>query len=603
MPTSFSAFTELMQQAEVQRLTAHIDCDADEVLNSVVAMISAHFGAPIAVVSAVNDGVLTFKAKVGFDVQSMTLTESFCVHCLLTEGLLEVHDTATDVRFVDNPMVTGTPFIRYYAGVPLVTARNRALGALCVIDQKQRAPMSEQDKTFLHNAAAIVVARLESIHQKHFFDSLTGLPNRLCFEQDVARGAAQLPHRWAILIEPLTAAGMDRLVKALGLDCFVEFMLGMKNLLTAVLPEGAHLYRASTMSFAVLVEDGPRIQLPVLIKAISNALAQPVHFKSIPVFADVGIGVLKLGPNALTPVDNLRLMASVTDTARRSEHRWLYYDPSVDARSQRSAMLLHAIESALRSPDQLRMEYQPRVNLADNRCFAVEALLRWKHPTLGEIGPAEFIGLAETTAAIRHITSWVVQNVCKQIAAWRNQGLELTVSLNISAIDLTDGRLYDQVKHALSEFDLPPHCLELEFTESVLVTDFEAVQHQLKRLHLLGIAIAIDDFGSGYSNWKYLRDIPAKMVKLDRSLLTDLQPDNSNWHIVRGIISLARSLDLTVVAEGIETLSQFELLRAWQCHQGQGYFFSKSLSPKDLQAWIETDHSREAQSQTQLLAS
>lgn len=586
MPNSYSAFTEQLRQSEAERLTAHIACDSDEVLNSVVAMISAHFGAPIAVVSVVEDDALTFKAKVGFDVQSMTLTESFCVHCLLSDGMLEVHDTSADVRFVDNPMVTGTPFIRYYAGVPLVTARNSTLGALCVIDQQVRAPMSAQDKAFLQNAAAIVVARLESIHQKHFFDPLTGLPNRACFEQDVAKGAARLPERLAILIEPLTAAGMDRLVKALGFDCFIEFMLGVKKVLANVLPEGAHLYRASTLSFAALIEDSPQMHLPELIKGINEALAQPVHFKNIPVFADVGIGVLKLGPNALVPVDNLRLMASVTDTARRSEHRWLYYDPSVDARSQRSEMLLHAIESALRSHDQLRMEYQPRINLANNRCDSVEALLRWRHPTLGEIGPAEFIGLAETTAAIRHITSWVVQNVCKQIAAWQTQGLEMIVSLNVSALDLTDGQLFDELTHSLAEFDLSPSCIELEFTESVLVTDFDAVQKQLKRLHLLGIAIAIDDFGSGYSNWRYLRDIPAKNVKLDRSLMTDLQPNNSNWHIVRGIISLARSLNLTVVAEGLETLSQFELLRAWQCHQGQGYFFSKPLSPEGLQAWI-----------------
>ena len=588
MPHSFSAFTEQMRQSEVERLTANIACDSDEVLNSVVAMISAHFGAPIAVVSAVDDDVLTFKAKVGFNVQGMTLTESFCVHCLLNEELLEVHDTAVDARFVDNPMVTGDPFIRYYAGVPLVTTQKTALGALCVIDQKARAPMSEQDRIFLQNAAAIVMARLQSIHDKRFFDPLTGLPNRLCFEQDVAKGAARLPHRWAILIEPLTAAGMDRLVKALGLDCFVEFMLGVKDVLANVLPEGAQLYRASTLSFAVLVEDGPRIHLPALIKGINEALAQPVHFKNIPVFADVGIGVLKLGSNALPPVDNLRLMASVTETARRSEHRWLHYDPSVDARSQRSAVLLHAIESALRSHDQLRMEYQPRINLADNRCDSVEALLRWKHPELGEIGPAEFIGLAETTAAIRRITSWVVRNVCKQIAAWRNQGLELIVSLNVSAIDLTDGRLFNELTHALAAFDLPPACIELEFTESALVTDFDAVQQQLIRLHLLGVAIAIDDFGSGYSNWRYLRDIPAKNVKLDRSLLSDLQPNNSNWHIVRGIISLARSLNLTVVAEGVETKAQFDLLRAWQCHQGQGYFFSTPLSPNGLKAWLES---------------
>lgn len=590
MQNSSSAFTEHMRLAEVQRLTAHIACGTDEVLNSIVAMVSAHFNAPMALVSIVDDLYQLFKAQVGCQAERTPLAESFCIHCMHHEQMLEVQDTWADVRFVDNPLVTGAPFIRYYAGVPLVTARNAALGALCVVDQQVRAPMSEQDKTFLHNAAAVVVARLESIHHRHFFDPLTGLPNRECFEQDVAKGAACLPERLAILVEPLSAAGMDGLVKALGLDCFVEFMLGVKQVLADVLPQGAHLYRASTLSFAILLEDRPGLHLPKLIKRINDALAEPVHFKHVPIFADVGVGVLKLGPNAPTPVDNLRLMASVTDTARRSEHRWLYYDPTIDAHSQRSAMLLHAIESALLSRDQLRLEYQPRINLADNQCVSVEALLRWTHPDLGEIGPAEFIGLAETTAAIRHITSWVVRNVCKQIAAWRIQGLPMLVSLNVSSIDLTDGQLFDELTHSLAEFNLPPDCIELEFTESVLIADFAAVQQQLKRLHRLGVAIAIDDFGSGYSNWRYLRDIPANSVKLDRSLLSDLRPNTSNWHIVQGIIRLARNLNLTVVAEGVETLSNYRLLREWQCHQGQGYFFSKPLSPSALYAWIQDGH-------------
>lgn len=453
-------------------------------------------------------------------------------------------------------------------------------------DPHTRAPMSEQDNLFLHNAAAVAAARLDFIHHKHFIDALTGLPNRECFERDVAKGAAGLPERLAILIEPLTAFGMDRLVKALGLDCFVEFMLGVKNVLASALPGHARLYRAGTLSFAVLMDDDSEVDLPALIQRLTAALAQPVHFQNVPVFADVGIGVLRIGPNAVPPVDNVRLMASVTDTARRSEHRWLYYDATIDAHAQRSAMLLHSIESALLAPDQLRLEYQPRINLADKRCDSVEALLRWTHPVLGEIGPAEFIGLAETTAAIRHITSWVVRNVCKQIDAWRNQGLHLNVSLNVSSIDLTDGQLIDELTHSLAQFNLAPQCIELEFTESVLIPDFDAVQHQLMRLHQLGVAIAIDDFGSGYSNWRYLRDIPAKSVKLDRSLLVDLRPDTSNWHIVKGIISLARNLNLTVVAEGVETLLNYRLLRDWQCHQGQGYFFCKPLSPAALREWV-----------------
>ncbi|RYG96276.1 MAG: EAL domain-containing protein, partial [Alphaproteobacteria bacterium] len=192
-----------------------------------------------------------------------------------------------------------------------------------------------------------------------------------------------------------------------------------------------------------------------------------------------------------------------------------------------------------------------------------------------------------TTASIRHITSWVVRRVCEQLSEWRAKGLEMTVSLNVSALDLTDGRLFDQLVETLQAFKVAPRFIELEFTESVLVTDFQAVRVQLQRFRDLGVAIGIDDFGSGYSNWAYLREIPASSVKLDRSLLVDLQPGNKEWHIIRGLISLVRNLSLTVVAEGVETELHYHLLRGWGCQQGQGYYFAKPLSPVALLAWLD----------------
>lgn len=593
MLRNFKNVSDETRLFEVQRLTAHVERDSDEVLNRIVAMVADHFEAPMSLVSIIHRDYQVFKAAVGFDQECTRLSESLCIHGLNERVLWEVCDTAKDQRFVDNPSVHTLAPIRYYAGAPLITQRGAILGALCILDKKTREPMCTKDGEFLKNAAAVVVARLESIYQKLFYDPLTGLPNRKHFEMDVREHSSDTLTRLAILVEPLPAAGMDALVKALGLDCFMEFMLGVRDILTEVLPKNATLYRASSLSYAILIVEDSDTRLPDLIKRVNSALAKPVHCRNVPVFTDAGIGVITLRPKLPFPVDSLRLMASVTDTARRSEKRWLFYDSSIDARSQRSAVLLHAIETALLSPDQLSLVFQPRVNLANNVCVSAEALLRWCHPTLGEIGPAEFIGLAETTAAIRHITSWVVRNVCKQVAEWRVMGHEITVSLNISALDLTDGRFMDELTTSLAGLSLPPQCIELEFTESALITDFKAVQQQLMRINKAGISISIDDFGSGYSNWRYLRDIPAKGVKLDRSLLTDLKPGNSNWHIVKGIIDLAKNLKLSVVAEGIETVEQYRQLLAWQCPQGQGFFFSKPLAPREFILWLDASATRD----------
>lgn len=577
---------ERARLAEVDRLTSDLQSGSDPVLNSIVNMISAYFGVPTALVSIIDRDYQMFKARVGMEPEYTPREMSFCAHQLEAGAVLEICDPLGDARFSNNPLVTGEPFIRYYAGAPLMITPRLSLGRLCIIDNQARRPMDEQGKILLLDAAKVVVARLQSIHRQHFSDPLTGLPNRQRFEADILNEPSTA-NQVAILVEPLSASGMDGLVKALGLEFFANFMLAVKELLVETLPKGARLYRSGTLGFVTLFEPSPVLPVQQLLNAVVTAFTRPLYSADVPVFPDVGISVLQLDREAGAPMDILRLMASITDAARRSERRWLDYDPVIDSSLRRSTALLNAIEAALVAPDQLRLVYQPRVDLASNRCVAVEALLRWTHPTLGEISPAEFIPLAETTASIRNITRWVVRHVCEQLAQWRGQGLEMTTSLNVSALDLTDGLLFDELVAAMHEFEVAPQHVELEFTESVLVTDFQLVHVQLQRFRDLGVAIGIDDFGSGYSNWAYLRQIPATTVKLDRSLLADLQPGNSEWHIIRGLISLVRDLRLTVVAEGIETELHYHLLRGWGCQQGQGYYFAKPLPPADLVAWLK----------------
>lgn len=576
---------ERARLVDVDRLTSDLESGSDPVLNSIVLMVSSYFKVPTSLVSIIERDYQVFKARVGMEPERTSREMSFCVHGLDEGAVLEICDPVADPRFSDNPLVTGAPFIRYYAGAPLTISSGRSLGRLCVIDHKTHSPMSEHGRTLLRNAAQVVVARLESIHRSHYIDPMTGLPNRQRFDADIQQGLKQ-DDRVAILIEPLSATGMDRLAKSLGSEFFTHFMLAVKELLLKLLPVGTRLYRSGTLGFVALLSHRA-LSLSSLVDSMVHAFERPLYCADIPVFSDVGISVLQLESEAGAPTDILRLMSSITDAARRSERRWLEYDPAIDSSLRRSTALLNDIEAALTDTDQFRLVYQPRVDLAGNRCVAVEALLRWSHPTLGEISPAEFIPLAETTASIRHITSWVVRRVCEQLSDWRAQGLEMTVSLNVSALDLTDGHLFEQLVEALHALKVEPRVVELEFTESVLVTDFETVRVQLQRFRDLGVGIGIDDFGSGYSNWAYLRQIPATSVKLDRSLLADLQPGNSEWHIIRGLISLVRDLRLIVVAEGVETELHYHLLRGWGCQQGQGYYFAKPLSPVDLLDWFK----------------
>ena len=397
---------ERARLVDVDRLTSDLESGSDPVLNSIVAMISDHFKVPTSLVSIIERDYQVFKARVGMEPERTSREMSFCVHGLDEGGVFEICDPLGDPRFSANPLVTGAPFIRYYAGAPLTIQPGRSLGRLCVIDHQAHLPMDEAGRSLLRNAARVVVARLESIHRAHYIDPMTGLPNRQRFEADIIEGPEQ-GDRVAILIEPLSASGMDRLAKALGGGFFASFILAVKELLLTLLPDGARLYRPGTLGFVVLLKPSAVPSVPALVSRMVSAFDRPLYSAGVPVFSDVGISVLQLEREAAASTDILRLMASVTDAARRSEQRWLSYDPVIDSSLRRSTALLNAIEAALMAPDQFRLVYQPRVDLASDRCVAVEALLRWAHPTLGEISPAEFIPLAETTASIRHITSWV----------------------------------------------------------------------------------------------------------------------------------------------------------------------------------------------------
>ncbi|MBK5005534.1 bifunctional diguanylate cyclase/phosphodiesterase [Pseudomonas sp. S32] len=577
---------ERLRLVEVDRLTSELAGGSDPVLNSIVNMLCAYFDVPTVLVSVVDRDYQVFKAKIGLADDRTPREVSICAHGLWQESVLEICDTLQDARTVDNPLVQASPHIRYYAGAPLVIRPGVSLGGLCIIDHEARPALCERDRNLLSNAARVVVERLQSIHQQNFYDPMTGLPNRRRFEADF-KDAAALTGQVAIFIEPISAAGMDSLFKALGIEFFTNFMLAVKEILMAALPEGCRLYRPSTLGFMTVVGACDASVLGARLGELVRSLSGPLHSGNVPVVPDVGISVLALGVDVDPSLDILRLMASMTDAARKADQRWLAYDPVVDASLRRNTAILNALEAALAAPDQLSLVYQPRMDLNSNRCVAVEALLRWVHPTLGQISPAEFIPLAETTASIRGITRWVIRQVCQQIADWRAHQITLQVSLNISALDLGDGQLYDDLNKALAEYDVSPAQVELEFTESALVTDFDTVHEQLQRFRALGVAIGIDDFGSGYSNWIYLRKIPATSVKLDRSLLVELQPGGNDWHIVRGLVSLLRDLRLTVVAEGVETDLHHHVLRGWGCDQGQGYYYARPMPATDLAVWLQ----------------
>jgi len=266
------------------------------------------------------------------------------------------------------------------------------------------------------------------------------------------------------------------------------------------------------------------------------------------------------------------------------------------ARLQLETDLRRALER-----NEFRNFYQPIVALESGRIVGLEALMRWQHPTRGMIAPDEFIFVAEETGLIRELGWWSLREACRQMSKWRARSqscLDLTMSVNLSAKQLLQPHLVDEMQKLLRETGLPPEALKLEITESAVMADPTAAAEMLQQIKSLGIRLAIDDFGTGYSSLSYLHRFPLDTLKIDRSFISGTGEGSDGMEIARTIMPMAKNLRLDVVAEGVETLEQVALLKRLQCKYAQGYYFSKPLAPEDVTPMLSEEASLEMQKQS-----
>jgi len=251
----------------------------------------------------------------------------------------------------------------------------------------------------------------------------------------------------------------------------------------------------------------------------------------------------------------------------------------------KQALQRHMLESGMRRAlqrEEFSLLFQPQVDLADGRIRSVEALVRWQHPTRGLLSPLEFIPLAEENGMIKDLGKWVLRAACAQAAAWRRQGLDLRVAVNLSPIQCRDPGLVNFVRETLHQNGVPASFLELEITESTFLDGSALTEDIIRELHALGVPIALDDFGTGYSSMTYLRRLPLHNLKIDRSFIAGIPTDEDSKAIVRAIVSMAINLGLTVTAEGIETEEHGRFLQAQSCHLLQGYYISRPCAASEI---------------------
>jgi len=413
-------------------------------------------------------------------------------------------------------------------------------------------------------------------------DSLTGLPNRALF-MDRLRGAVARLRRRPEYLFAVLFLDVDRfkvINDSLGHVAGDQFLVQLARIIAATIRRPEHtLARLGGDEFAILLDDiDKRDAATRVAERIFQALQSPIRIGSQEIFSSVSIGIAFSASEYLEAEEVLRDADTAMYQAKTTgKARSQVFDDSMHTRALRLLKLEHSLRRAVERHEFV-LHYQPIVVLEDAKVAGFEALVRWEHPERGLISPSEFIHLAEETGLIYGIGRWTLQEACQRLAEWDGAaGSPLSMSVNLSARQFSQADLIEQIQAVLSETGMPPERLKLEITESVIMENPEIAVAMLRRLKELGTRLCIDDFGTGYSSLSYLLRFPADTLKIDRSFVAALGRGGKNEDIVGAIVSLGRSLEMDVVAEGVETEEQRSILKNLGCGYAQGFFFSEPL--------------------------
>ena len=439
----------------------------------------------------------------------------------------------------------------------------------------------EEDITNQKNAQA----RIESLAH---FDVLTGLPNRALLDERAQRALLLAEQDQATLaVMFLDLDHFKNINDTLGHNLGDTLLIELAQRLRAVLRRDDTLSRLGGDEFVLLLPGANRESAKKIAQELMRAINEPYRIGSheLNVMASIGIAVY---PADGMDFETLCKNADVAMYRAKQEGRNGYrsFTQEMQAYSTRYLQVLNALRQAI-AHEQLHVHYQPQISLENGEVIGAEALLRWHHPELGNISPAEFIPIAEESGLILQIGEWVLRVAVAQAKKWHQCGLDkLIMAVNLSAVQFRHAGLPNLVMRILQEEDFPPQYLELELTEGVAMHDPQGAIAMMNSLHERGVRMSIDDFGTGYSSLSYLKQFKVYKLKIDQSFVRDISTDVEDKAIVSAIIGMAKNLGLQTIAEGVETVEQLAFLRAEGCHEAQGYHYSKPLPAAEFEAFI-----------------
>lgn len=425
-------------------------------------------------------------------------------------------------------------------------------------------------------------------------DALTDLPNRTLLLQHLEQTIAAIEHS----TEYTDDAERSVALLTMDIDRFKEIndtfghhhgdllLQEVSVRLHNVGDKYAMVARLGGDEFALLISaTDMTTRVQQIVAEIATIFEEPFIIEEHPLLVQASIGVALYPTHGSDALTLLRRADVAMYNAKEAHLGHMLYDPAQDTYSPRRIALIGALRNAIAN-NELQLYYQPKVDIQTGNVHSVEALIRWQNPEFGFVPPDQFIPLAEQTGLIAPLTLWVLETAACQCGAWLRAGLELSIAVNLSMWDLRNATLPNTIYALLNRYALPPHLLHVELTESAVMNDVEHTLDILNRLSQLGIEIAIDDFGTGYSSLTYLKRMPITELKIDRSFVMHMADAEVDATIVQSTVTMAHSLGLKVVAEGVEDEKTWHLLESFHCDTAQGYYMSRPVVPQDLEKWL-----------------
>ncbi|MET0104653.1 MAG: EAL domain-containing protein [Sedimenticola sp.] len=441
----------------------------------------------------------------------------------------------------------------------------------------------------LHDISERTAAEREIEHMS-YHDSLTGLPNRRLFVDRVEHAVTRSKRiENMVVVLFVDVDGFKIINDTLGHTVGDELIRHVSHKLIKCVREGDTVARTGGDEFAILLEGVKHLnEISAVTEKLQAKLLESIDLQGNTLHLSVCIGSCVF-PIDTDNADALIRQANTAISHAKEEGRGKVKKYTADMGDRFSVRL--KLENRLRKAvenNEFVLHYQPQVDLYNNKIIGVEALLRWKDPEYGQVSPADFVPILEDTGLIVPVGAWVLHAACSQNKKWQDAGLDIiTIAVNVSPIQFGLHQMKDVIKEVLDETALPPQCLELEITENALMDNPSACEFILKELYGMGVKTSIDDFGTGYSSLSYLKKFPVHKLKIDRSFIMDLPNDLNDASITRAVLALGKSLQLKVLAEGVETEEQLIFLRSHGCEEIQGYFFSPPVSADEMTTLLE----------------